>query len=98
MERREKRSGKGKVPVPGGSAVPGELYDRMAQAGRLLQPDAWETCTLFDVNYQPEGMSVSELETGFRDLTRRIYDSDFIESRRRRFFMRQSELRRLRAT
>jgi hypothetical protein len=43
-------------------------------------------------------MSVSELENGFRDLTRRIYDSDFIESRRRRFFMRQSELRRLRST
>jgi len=74
------------------------LYDRMAAAGRLLQADAWETCTLFDVNYQPEGMSVSELENGFRDLTRRIYDSDFIESRRRRFFTRQSELRRLRST
>jgi radical SAM superfamily enzyme YgiQ (UPF0313 family) len=69
------------------------LYGRLASEGRLLDPTAWETCTLFDVNYRPAGMSVAELENGFRDLARRIYDSDFIESRRRRFFKRQSDLR-----
>lgn len=72
------------------------LYSRLETEGRLLREDAWEYCTLFDVNYQPDGMSVSELENGFRDLAQKIYDKDFIEERRRRFFKRQSELRHLR--
>jgi hypothetical protein len=62
----------------------------------LIEPEAWETCTLFDVNYRPEMMSVGELEHGFRDLGRRIYDTKFIEERRRKFFARQSALRRKR--
>ncbi len=73
------------------------LYDRLAGAGRLLDPTAWETCTLFDVNYVPERMSVPELEGGFRDLVKRIYDTGFVEERRRRFFERQSALRQARA-
>jgi len=73
------------------------LYDRLASQGRLLDPTAWESCTLFDVNYQPAQMSVTELESGFRDLARRIYDSEFIEERRRRFFARQAALRQQRA-
>ena len=72
------------------------LYDRLKAAGRLLDATAWESCTLFDVNYVPEKMSVTELEAGFRDLAGRIYDTGFIEERRRRFFERQSELRRAR--
>jgi hypothetical protein len=72
------------------------LYDRLARDGRLIEPEAWEACTLFDVNYRPEKMSVAELENGFRDLARRIYDTDFIEQRRRRFIARQSALRRQR--
>jgi len=69
------------------------LYGRLAAEGRLLREDAWEYCTLFDVNYQPQGMSVSELENGFRSLLTRIYNQDFIEERRRRFFKRQADLR-----
>ena len=69
------------------------LYERLAAAGRLLHPGEWDRCTLFDVNFQPQQMSVAELEHGFRELGRRIYDSAFIEERRRRFFKRQSELR-----
>lgn len=70
------------------------LYERLEQSGRILTPEAWDQCTLFDVNYQPARMSVAELENGFRDLGRRIYDSGFIEERRRRFFQRQDVLRR----
>jgi radical SAM superfamily enzyme YgiQ (UPF0313 family) len=73
------------------------LYDRLARTGRLIEPEAWETCTLFDVNYRPDKMTVAELENGFRDLGRRIYDTKFIEERRRRFFTRQSAQRRRRA-
>ena len=77
------------------TAFPGApLYERLLAEGRVLTPDAWELCTLFDINYEPRGMSVAELADGFRDLARRIYDDGFIEERRRRFFQRQSALRR----
>jgi radical SAM superfamily enzyme YgiQ (UPF0313 family) len=65
------------------------LYDRLLKEGRILHPGAWERCTLFDVNFVPQLMSVEELELGFRDLMRRVYSSDFVGERRRRFFRRQ---------
>jgi radical SAM superfamily enzyme YgiQ (UPF0313 family) len=73
------------------------LYERLKRDKRLLQEGAWELCTLFDVNYLPEKMSVTELETGFRELGHRIYDDAFIDERRRAFFKRQSELRQERS-
>ena len=62
------------------------LYDRLLAAGRILVPGAWERCTLFDINFVPELMTVEELDTGFRDLMRRIYADDFVHERRRSFF------------
>src|SRR5690606_10903523 len=49
------------------------LYDRLARDGRLLRADTWKYCTLFDVNYQPQGMSVDELRAGLRWLTAELY-------------------------
>lgn len=72
------------------------LYGRLRAEGRLIDPEAWNACTLFDVNYVPERMTVGELEMGFRNLVRRIYETGFIEERRRRFFERQAALRRAR--
>jgi radical SAM superfamily enzyme YgiQ (UPF0313 family) len=62
------------------------LYDRLARAGRLLKPDAWKLCTLFDVNYEPIGMSADELRKGMRWLTQVLYNEDATERRRRRYF------------
>jgi radical SAM superfamily enzyme YgiQ (UPF0313 family) len=94
-----KNSGLYEVQITVMTAFPNApLYDRLAAAGRLLEPEGWESCTLFDVNYKPELMSVTDLESGFRKLTAQIYDSNFVEERRRRFFARQSELRRQRVT
>jgi radical SAM superfamily enzyme YgiQ (UPF0313 family) len=70
------------------------LYRRLMAEGRILNPGAWELCTLFDVNYQPQLMTVEELETGFRDLMGRIYDNGLVHSRRREFFRRLRENRR----
>lgn len=79
------------------TAFPGApLYDRLAAQNRLLDAEAWETCTLFDVNYQPSHLSVTELENGFRNLICQLYDTGFVEERRRRFFLRQTELRKQR--
>lgn len=33
------------------------LYERLAEENRLLAPGDWSRCTLFDVNYEPQGMS-----------------------------------------
>jgi radical SAM superfamily enzyme YgiQ (UPF0313 family) len=62
------------------------LYRRLLAQGRIIEPGAWERCTLFDVNFVPERMTVEELERGFRDLMVRIYDRSFVSSRRRDFF------------
>ena len=80
------------------TAFPGTpLYHRLLREGRILDDGAWELCTLFDVNFQPTNMSVSELETGFRKLVGRIYDDNFIDRRRRRFLKRRNELRQAEA-
>ena len=64
------------------------LYDRLRREGRLLHPQAWNLCTLFDVNFQPQSMSVRELEVGLRWLAGRLYSADATERRRKRFLQR----------
>jgi radical SAM superfamily enzyme YgiQ (UPF0313 family) len=70
------------------------LYRRLLAQGRIIEPGAWERCTLFDVNFIPERMTVEELERGFRDLMVRIYDRSFVSKRRRDFFRRLRAARR----
>jgi len=61
------------------------LYDRLLVEGRLLQPEAWDLCTLFDVNFQPRNMSVKHLESTFRQLVEQLYSREATGSRHRRF-------------
>ncbi|WP_306144890.1 radical SAM protein [Roseibium sp. MMSF_3412] len=61
------------------------LYERLKSEGRLLRSDAWETCTLFDVNVRPDGMTVDELENRFKDLVATLYTDDFTQWRRSAF-------------
>jgi len=61
------------------------LYERLKRQDRLLEDAAWERCTLFDVNYRPEGMTVEELRDGFRQLAVRLYCDDFTKWRRENF-------------
>ena len=69
------------------------LYERLKREGRLLKEAAWETCSLFDVNFQPSGMSVAELEKGLRDLGGLIYSEEFTKKRRTAFHKRNREHR-----
>ncbi len=62
------------------------LYARLERAGRLLEPGAWEKCTLFDVNFVPRGMTVRELEEGFLRLAGRLYHPDAVKARREGYF------------
>ncbi len=61
------------------------LYARLKQEGRILRDEAWELCTLFDVNFQPAKMSVAELEAGLRSLVSCIYSDDVTKARRAAF-------------
>lgn len=70
------------------------LYERLKNAGRLLRENAWELCTLFDVNFRPANMSVRELETGFRNLAEKLYNAEATNERRQRFRKRWHSLRR----
>ena len=88
-----RESGLFEVQITVMTAFPGTpLHRRLADEGRLLRPDAWELCTLFDVNFEPERMTVRELELGFRDLAEKLYAADATRERREGF------LRRSRAT
>ncbi|MFP6876935.1 MAG: radical SAM protein [Roseibacillus sp.] len=61
------------------------LWTRLSEEGRLLSEEATERCTLFDINLQPDSMSVDELRDGFWNLTRRLYRPEFVEQRNRNF-------------
>ncbi len=71
------------------------LYQRLRNEGRLLHDKAWELCTLFDVNFQPKNMTVSELEAGLRELGKRLYSEEFTRERRGNFFKNYRAARRL---
>jgi radical SAM superfamily enzyme YgiQ (UPF0313 family) len=71
------------------TAFPGTpLYTRLMMEGRILRHEAWELCTLFDVNFQPKEMTVSELESGFRALAAQLYSKESVRARRLDFFER----------
>jgi radical SAM superfamily enzyme YgiQ (UPF0313 family) len=74
------------VQVTVQTAFPGTpLYNRLRSSGRLLKEDAWELCTLFDVNFVPENMSASELKSSFCTLVERIYSEESVKHRRAAF-------------
>jgi hypothetical protein len=61
------------------------LHQRLTEEGRILVEDASETCTLFDINFQPDSMSVEDLRTGYMNLLTKIYDEEFVARRYRSF-------------
>ncbi|MGV6813690.1 MAG: B12-binding domain-containing radical SAM protein [Phycisphaerales bacterium] len=68
------------TPFPGTG-----FYRRLEKAGRLTHAGRWDRCTLFDLNFEPAGMSSDELRDGFRHLVARMYDPAFVKARRARF-------------
>jgi radical SAM superfamily enzyme YgiQ (UPF0313 family) len=61
------------------------LYARLQREGRILRADAWELCTLFDLNFHPKNMSAGELQAGFLKLAGELYSADETRQRRARF-------------
>lgn len=88
-------SGLYEVQVTVQTPFPGTpLHDRLALEGRLTAPGRHEACTLFDVVFEPDGMTAAELRAGLHDLTRRLYAADAVRARRAAFFERRRVLRR----
>jgi hypothetical protein len=56
------------TPFPGTA-----LRRRLGQEGRLLPERCWLSYTLFDVTYQPDILSVAELEAAFYETVRAVY-------------------------
>lgn len=61
------------------------LYARLLREGRILAPGRWDLCTLFDVNFEPKNMSVTQLREGMHWLTERLYCENGLMSRRKPF-------------
>ena len=57
------------------------LYSRLTEEGRILVDGASELCTLFDINFQPDSMTLQQLQTGYERLLLKVYDEAFIEQR-----------------
>ena len=100
-----RRSGQFDVQITVMTPFPGTpLYDRLLAEGRLLEPTAWERCSLFDVNFRPLAMSPETLQAEALDLGRRLYTEEERTARRRRFheqrrrFLRDRRLERAKAT
>ena len=82
-------SGLHEVQITVQTAFPGTpLYRRLKQEDRILRDGAWELCTLFDVNFQPMNMTVSEVESGFRELVKKLYSKKAMRERNWAFYER----------
>ena len=89
-------AGLAEVQVTVQTAFPGTaLYQRLRDAGRLLEPTRWELCSLFDVNFTPTAMSAEQLRGGFRELVQRLYSDDLVRERRERFRATRRAARRV---
>ncbi|MBC7771500.1 MAG: B12-binding domain-containing radical SAM protein [Pyrinomonadaceae bacterium] len=69
------------TPFPGTA-----LHEKLRRAGRLLPDRGWDSYTLFDVTYQPDPMSASELQSAFHSLVKYVFAA---EPARRRMETRQ---------
>ena len=61
------------------------LYHRLKAEGRIIRDQAWELCTLFDINFEPRGMTRDELQPGFLKLVKTLYSNQETQSRRSGF-------------
>jgi radical SAM superfamily enzyme YgiQ (UPF0313 family) len=68
------------------TAFPGTpLYQRLDKENRIIEKEAWQKCTLFDLNFQPQNMTVDQLTRGFRNLGVRLYSDDCTRRRQKKF-------------
>lgn len=75
------------------------LHTRLTEEGRILSAAASELYTLFDINFEPNGMNIEALENGYRKLMAQLYTDGAVRDRRKRFFSHlRSRIREKRPT
>ena len=80
-----RESGLYEVQVTFLTAFPGTpLYAQLKREHRIVRENAWELCTLFDINFRPKNMTTEELQAGFLKLVKHIYSAEETAARRRR--------------
>lgn len=88
----------GEVQITLQTPFPGTgLRRKLADAGRLLADRDWSHYTLFDVTYQPDQMTVEQLEQGFRRVLAAVFNAEANNKRselRKRIWRKSSRLRR----
>jgi len=83
------------VQITVATAFPGTpMHEQLSRERRIIHEEAWDRCTLFDVNIVPTHMTPDELQTGLLDLAKRLYDADFTRRRREGFFRQLREYSR----
>ena len=81
-----KESGLYEVQITFLTAFPGTpLLERLEREKRIIRRNAWELCTLFDINIRPKQMSVAQLQAGFLGLAQKVYSADETAERRGKF-------------
>jgi len=84
-----RQSGLAEVQITLQTPFPGTaLYNRLHREGRLLTKRFWNKCTLFDVTFTPQQMSVEQLESGFHRLMARLYTTEETSRRKQSFLKR----------
>jgi len=79
-------SGLHEVQITIQTAFPGTpLYGRLQKKNRIIEENAWEKCTLFDINFVPNKMSINDLSKGFKELGSRLYGEEFANLHRKKF-------------
>ena len=61
------------------------LYHRLKAEGRIIRDQAWELCTLFDINFEPRDMTRDDLQQGFLKLVKTLYSDKETRDRRSQF-------------
>jgi len=88
-------SGLHEVQITVQTAFPGTpLYDRLNNSDRIIEEKAWDMCTLFDVNFVPDKITVKELEDNFRWLMKELYSDDATKARNAHFYHQLRQARR----
>ncbi len=69
------------------------MMDRLRAEGRLPLDDYGDRCTYYDAIFEPEGMTMAQLERGIADLHRKLFSKDAVRARRAHVKRIRSELR-----
>ncbi len=77
------------TPFPGT-----RLFRRLQSEGRLDRAPFWNRCTLFDITYEPIGMTREQLRMGLYELFKDLYNDSAFQRRKRQYMNLIRTLRR----